>query len=382
MPCLDHRGQTPGVHVRVACRCEPREAVGLRMHRTAIVLEDDGRRRGGTAHRTALRSPPQSVQTARGVCESAAGLVTRPGERAHGVSGDCGDIGGGERTGAGPAGAWHRIPAVGWDAVAGRLGAQGGGDAPAVVAWWGEMPGEPRATGASCVDAEEGWGVRVPGAEPWIAVTWTCAEAPEGEDLGAVSLSHVRHREGLLIVSDYGIVKGHANEDPGTTEDHVKGKWAEVLMDWLPATYHVVTKGRMLDLDGVSSRQLDVIVLHPTYPRRLRNFKYYIPEGAAAAFECKTTLRKRDVGSFIETCASVKRMRESSSRSPYDNLHRPIVVGLLAHSVDLGPRTRDGVIDRLWRVLDSTLASRLPTGSPGLTDPAPLEEIACSPPRT
>jgi hypothetical protein len=154
------------------------------------------------------------------------------------------------------------------------------------------------------------------------------------------------------IVSDYEIVKGRANEDPGTTGDHVESKWAEVLRDWLPATYHVVTKGRMLDLDGVSSRQLDVIVLHPAYPRRLRNFKYYIPEGVAAAFECKTTLRKRDVGSFIETCASVKRMRQSSSRSPYDDLHRPIVVGLLAHSVDLGPRTRNGVIERLWRVLE------------------------------
>jgi hypothetical protein len=44
------------------------------------------------------------------------------------------------------------------------------------------------------------------------------------------------------IVSDYEIVKGRANEDPGTTGDHVEGKWAEVLSDWLPATYHVVTK--------------------------------------------------------------------------------------------------------------------------------------------
>jgi hypothetical protein len=161
------------------------------------------------------------------------------------------------------------------------------------------------------------------------------------------------------IVSDYGIVKGRTNEEPGTTGDHVEGKWAEVLSDWLPATYHVVTKGRILDLDGVSSRQLDVIVLHPAYPRRLRNFKYYIPEGVAAAFECKTTLRRRDVGSFIETCASVKRMRESLSRSPYDDLHRPIIVGLLAHSVDLGPRTRGGVIERLWRVLEEEISKRL-----------------------
>lgn len=121
----------------------------------------------------------------------------------------------------------------------------------------------------------------------------------------------------------------------------------------------MVTKGRILDLDGASSRQLAVMVLHPAYPRRLRNFKYYLPEGVAAAFECKTTLRRRDIGSFIETCASVKRTRESLSRSPFDDLHRPIVVGLLAHSVDLGPRTRDGVIERSWRVLEEEIQKRL-----------------------
>jgi hypothetical protein len=183
--------------------------------------------------------------------------------------------------------------------------------------------------------------------------------SPRREDMAQHEISKRFMAVFHEIVSDYEIVKGRANEDPGTTGDHVEGKWAEVLRDWLPATYHVVTKGRMLDLDGASSRQLDVIVLHPAYPRRLRNFKYYIPEGVAAAFECKTTLRRRDVGSFIEMCASVKRMRESSSRSPYDDLHRPIVVGLLAHSVDLGPRTRDGVIDRLWRVLEEEFGKHL-----------------------
>jgi hypothetical protein len=52
-------------------------------------------------------------------------------------------------------------------------------------------------------------------------------------------------------------------------------------------------------------------------------------------------------------------MRESSSHSPYDDLHRPIIVGLLAHSVDLGPRSRDRVIERLWRVLEEEISKRL-----------------------
>jgi len=147
----------------------------------------------------ALLSQHNSVKTALGVCAIAAGLFTRPAESAPGVSVDCGDIDGGERTGAGPAGELHRIPAVGVDAVAGLLGDPGGGDDPAVGAFLGEIPGEPVATGAGCVDAAEVCGCRWPLADQWIAVTWTRADGPKVPALGAVILSHVSHRDGVLV---------------------------------------------------------------------------------------------------------------------------------------------------------------------------------------
>ena len=134
----------------VPCLVETLAACGLLMHRPDLCFKDEWRRRWGTAHRrepsvvgrapmgpahlTDSLSQQNSFQTARGVCESAEGLFTRPGEIAHGCSFDGGDIDGGASTGAGHAGEWHRLPAVGVDAVAGLLGSQGGGDDPAVGA--------------------------------------------------------------------------------------------------------------------------------------------------------------------------------------------------------------------------------------------------------
>jgi hypothetical protein len=55
----------------------------------------------------------------------------------------------------------HRVHAVGFDAVAGRLGYQGGGDDPAVVAFFGEILVESGATGTGFIDKDQmlglGW---------------------------------------------------------------------------------------------------------------------------------------------------------------------------------------------------------------------------------
>lgn len=64
-----------------------------------------------------------------------------------------------------------------------------------------------------------------------------------------------------------------------------------MLRAWLPPSYPVKTKGRILVYDGTASRQVDVVVLRPGYPERLPNKKLYLASGVAAAFECKTTVK-------------------------------------------------------------------------------------------
>jgi hypothetical protein len=47
-----------------------------------------------------------------------------------------------------------------------------------------------------------------------------------------------------------------------------------------------VTKGRILTETGYASPQIDVLILHPSYPKILLDKKMYLSGGVAAAFEC------------------------------------------------------------------------------------------------
>lgn len=73
------------------------------------------------------------------------------------------------------------------------------------------------------------------------------------------------------IASEYRRIRARAHDDPGTAGDEGEENWAALLRSWLPSSYTVVTKGRVLGVDGKASPQLDVIVLDGSYPERLLN---------------------------------------------------------------------------------------------------------------
>ena len=68
------------------------------------------------------------------------------------------------------------------------------------------------------------------------------------------------------IDAEYHRIQKTAKLDPGTAGDEGEENWAKILRDWLPATYHVVTKGQIINNTGELSPQVDVLVLYPTYP--------------------------------------------------------------------------------------------------------------------
>ncbi|RZM20636.1 MAG: hypothetical protein EOO88_35625, partial [Pedobacter sp.] len=53
------------------------------------------------------------------------------------------------------------------------------------------------------------------------------------------------------IENEYRRIQRTAKSDPGTAGDQGEENWATLLRDWLPATFHVETKGRILDSNGV-----------------------------------------------------------------------------------------------------------------------------------
>lgn len=150
----------------------------------------------------------------------------------------------------------------------------------------------------------------------------------------ALLLSQVQE----TLASEYQRIVARAQEDPGTAGDQGEENWASFLRQWLPKGYHVVTKGRILSVDGEASPQVDVLVLTPSYPPALLDKKLYLAAGVAAAFECKTTVRKEHIREAIKTGEVIHRLahpsgdRSSRTGTPYLELHSGITYGLLAHA--------------------------------------------------
>lgn len=134
------------------------------------------------------------------------------------------------------------------------------------------------------------------------------------------------------MASEYERIRKRATEDPGTAGDQGEENWARLLRDWLPTTYQVVTKGRIINHEGKTSPQIDVLILKASYPKKLHDKKVYLSAGVAAAFECKITLTAQHINDAIETCTEVKKLYAKREGSPYKELHSPIIYGLLAHS--------------------------------------------------
>ena len=134
------------------------------------------------------------------------------------------------------------------------------------------------------------------------------------------------------MAAEYDRIQKRATEDPGTAGDQGEENWTELLRGWLPSTYKVVTKGRIISQDGLTSPQIDILVLKSIYPERLLNKKLYLAAGVAAAFECKTTLKASDIEKTVKNCVKIKSLYPVREGTPYKELHTPIVYGLLAHS--------------------------------------------------
>ena len=150
--------------------------------------------------------------------------------------------------------------------------------------------------------------------------------------------------------SEYLRIRSRAAEDPGTAGDQGEENWAELLREWLPPTYRIVTKGRILSSDGRASPQVDVIVLKDVYPEKLLNKKLYLSAGVAAAFECKTTLTANHIEQAAQTCVEIKSLYADRTGTPYQEIHSPIVYGLLSHSHSWkGPRSTPAAnVEQTW----------------------------------
>lgn len=134
------------------------------------------------------------------------------------------------------------------------------------------------------------------------------------------------------MASEYSRIQSRAIQDPGTAGDQGEENWAHLLRSWLPSKFRVVTKGRILGHNGKASPQVDIIVLHPSYPPLLDKTKLYLAGGVVAVFECKLTLNTNHIKSAFETAKIIYDISEKREGSPYKELTGSILFGLVAHS--------------------------------------------------
>jgi hypothetical protein len=132
---------------------------------------------------------------------------------------------------------------------------------------------------------------------------------------------------------EYFRIQRRVREDPGTAGDQGEENWATLLRNWLPPTFQIVTKGRILNSKGFASPQIDIIVLKPEYPRGLLDKKVYLEGGVLAVFECKLTLKSIDIAKFFKNSVIIKKMQSPIfPQSIYNETHTRIYYGLLSHS--------------------------------------------------
>ena len=136
------------------------------------------------------------------------------------------------------------------------------------------------------------------------------------------------------IEAEYARISRSAGEDPGTAGDQGELNWKSLLEQWLPPYFQVVTKGRILNENGETSPQMDVLILSPEYPRQLVECKRYLSKGVVAVFECKTTLRKENIRELFDNAKKLQRIIGQDAGTPRKELQSRIFYGLLAHSHD------------------------------------------------
>lgn len=120
--------------------------------------------------------------------------------------------------------------------------------------------------------------------------------------------------------------------------------WGRLLAEWLPPQYEFGFRRHLIlerDVDGRSrTGEVDLVLFHPAYPRRLREEQEVLVSGVVAAFSVKTTLDKPGLREAMDFAKFVRRGMQLRAGS-IGGLISPLIVGVLAQShrqLGLDPR--------------------------------------------
>lgn len=101
-------------------------------------------------------------------------------------------------------------------------------------------------------------------------------------------------------------IKATSQSNPDSAGECTEDTFAELVRKLIPDEFKVVTRARIEFDDPRDSPQLDLVILKPGGEKRLNDLKSYPLSSVLAAFECKLTLRKRDLAKAASTANAIK----------------------------------------------------------------------------
>lgn len=158
------------------------------------------------------------------------------------------------------------------------------------------------------------------------------------------------------IVEEYDRIQGELRGKPQNIQLSgylAENVWARLLAEWLPPQYGFGFRRHLLyeqAVDGEKrSPEVDLVLFHPCYPKRLREEHEVLISGVIAAFSVKLTLNPAGLREGVKLAASLRRGIQPRIGEPIGDLVSPLIVGVLAQShSQFGPEPEHKVDQLLW----------------------------------
>jgi hypothetical protein len=125
-----------------------------------------------------------------------------------------------------------------------------------------------------------------------------------------------------------------------------EGTWVKVLQEWLSPSYEVATRKYIVPEVDTKPFETDIVILNPSYPKRMRSREEILVGGVAAAFSVKLTLDAAGIRDGVERAVALRRGLGMIYGTARDEMAGPFPVGILAHS-------------HVWKAPRSTAAENL-----------------------
>ena len=129
-------------------------------------------------------------------------------------------------------------------------------------------------------------------------------------------LLEILKAEGRRILEEFALASEQGDGTPQEIADFRENVVQDFVSRFYPAS-HVVSKGKVTDLEGYQSNSIDCLLLNPAHPNLIDakgKFRLIFADGCDAAIEVKPNLARTDeLKRALEQGISIKKIKRSKS---------------------------------------------------------------------